>query len=67
MRKVFEFLLLLAGLYSGIALIFNSYAEWLTNLINFMNEPSAGSAIATILWLVFAGISTHLTSRMLSK
>lgn len=67
MKKIFEFLFMLAGLYSGIALIFNSYAEWLSNLINFMNEPSAGSAIATVLWLVFAGISTRLTSRMLGK
>lgn len=67
MKKIFEFLFMLAGLYSGIALIFNSFAEWLSNLINFMNEPSAGSAVATILWLVFAGISTHLTSRMLGK
>lgn len=54
MKKVFEFLLLLAGLYSGIALIFNSYAEWLTNLINFINEPSAGSAL---LLQQFCGLS----------
>lgn len=67
MKKIFEFLFMLAGLYSGIALIFNSYTEWLSNLIIFMNEPSAGSAIATVLWLIFAGISTHLTSRMLGK
>lgn len=64
MRKIFEFLILLAGLYCGICLILTGYTQWLTVFIEYMNEPCAGTALESIYWLLFAGTMTNLTGRL---
>lgn len=65
MRKIIEFLILFAGLYAGICLIFTGYSQWLATLIEYMNEPCASTALESIYWLVFAGTTTYLTGEML--
>lgn len=64
MREKFYFLIMLAGLYAGVCLIFISYAQWLAYLLEFFSNPSAGTALKSLFWLFYSAGATYLTGEI---